>query len=277
VCASPRRRCHGQSSLPIGSTGGDLPSRLSCQISRCYMAVTIVNPPRGCLSTRHVCCGMSGITAVRATTIRSRCAQRTTHNGEIPQLARATVFAVQVRGGRSLPHNLRPLLITEMQAKCGSTSLATIRQSSHLPNSKLQWPLLVHLSCRCINAYIAQLEYFAFVNAGCALKRENACYHTTACLAPVIASLVCCKRRIMALRNLARLFDRMQPAAAPRQILSHHQMAAVAAPVETADALNWRWSLDSLLQSWQESTWLAVPKKKVGSAETLPDSRLSHT
>ena len=68
----------------------------------------------------------------------------------------------------------------------------------------------------------------------------------------------------MSLRGLARLFDRIQPAARSTQAVGSHQAALLSPQFDSTEPLNWRWSLNNWLQSWQESSWLAVPKKKVG-------------
>lgn len=68
----------------------------------------------------------------------------------------------------------------------------------------------------------------------------------------------------MTFKNLARLFDRAPLAASLRQYCQSSQ-AVAALPVQhdVAEQLKWRWSLDTWLQGWQESSWLAMPKKKV--------------
>ena len=67
----------------------------------------------------------------------------------------------------------------------------------------------------------------------------------------------------MTFRNLARLFDRAPAAAGLRQYCQNNLAAALPVQVDIAVQSKWRWSLDTWLQRWQESAWLAVPKKKV--------------
>lgn len=67
----------------------------------------------------------------------------------------------------------------------------------------------------------------------------------------------------MSFRNPARLFDCASLAAGLRQYTQSIQAAALPVQIDIAEQLKWRWSLDAWLQGWQESTWLAVPKKKV--------------
>lgn len=69
--------------------------------------------------------------------------------------------------------------------------------------------------------------------------------------------------RTMSLRSLARLFNRIQPAARSTQAVGSHQAASLSPQFDSTEPLNWRWSLNNWLQSWQESSWLAVPKKKI--------------
>ncbi|KAL0045433.1 hypothetical protein WJX82_006494 [Trebouxia sp. C0006] len=70
----------------------------------------------------------------------------------------------------------------------------------------------------------------------------------------------------MALRNLTcTLIGLLQPVATgSRQVLSGHQLASTTSGIpQITETLQPRWSLDSWLKSWQNSSWLAVPKKKV--------------
>ena len=67
----------------------------------------------------------------------------------------------------------------------------------------------------------------------------------------------------MTFRNLARLFDRVPLATGLRQYTQNMQAAALPVQIDVAEQLKWRWPLDAWLKGWQESTWLAVPKKKV--------------
>ena len=76
----------------------------------------------------------------------------------------------------------------------------------------------------------------------------------------------------MALRNLTcTLVDLLQPiAAGSRQLLPGHQLASTTSGLtHITERLQSRWSLDSWLKSWQESSWLAVPKKKVSLLKAL--------
>lgn len=76
----------------------------------------------------------------------------------------------------------------------------------------------------------------------------------------------------MAFKNLTcTLVDLLQPVAADsRQLLSGHQLASTASGLpQITERLQSRWSLDSWLKSWQDSSWLAVPKKKVSSFHSL--------
>ncbi|KAL0039570.1 hypothetical protein WJX77_002167 [Trebouxia sp. C0004] len=70
----------------------------------------------------------------------------------------------------------------------------------------------------------------------------------------------------MALRNLTcTLLDLLRPiAAGSRQLPSGHQLASATSGLpQITKRLQFRWSLDSWLECWQDSSWLAVPKKKV--------------
>ena len=80
----------------------------------------------------------------------------------------------------------------------------------------------------------------------------------------------------MALRSLTyTLVDLLQPTAAgSRQLLSGHQLASTTSGLpQITERLQSRWSLDSWLKSWQDSSWLAVPKKKVSLLTALKLSK----
>ncbi|KAL3143505.1 hypothetical protein ABBQ38_002310 [Trebouxia sp. C0009 RCD-2024] len=66
----------------------------------------------------------------------------------------------------------------------------------------------------------------------------------------------------MTSRCLARLFEQARLAAVLQY--SHISPAAsLPGRIDIAEQLKWRWSPDAWWRRWQESLWLAVPKKKV--------------